>query len=70
MLGARSASNDHEQVVVRPWQWTDPTYTFAIPTTIGRLRAVTVDPIGRMADKDQSNDQIVIDPGTQEVIGN
>ena len=49
--------------VLAPWQWTDPTYTFTVPGRIVQLAAVTLDPLGRTADVDRSNDRVELPEG-------
>jgi hypothetical protein len=69
MLGSRTDHPVGKTWHVLPaWNWTDPTYTFAIPGRIDRIHAVAVDPFSRQADNDRDNDQLILTPGTQGVI--
>lgn len=45
-------------ITLPPWQWTDPTYSFAVNGTLADFAAIMLDPIGRMADMDRGNDRI------------
>lgn len=66
MLGARKESPEGEkQTVLSPWLWTAPEYTVGLPLAIGRVHAIMLDPNGRLADKDRSNDTVNLPPGTQ-----
>ncbi len=69
MLGARrEAPQGSPQIVQRPWIWTAPEYTLALAAPLSRLSAVVIDPNGRLADKDRSNDPIQLVPGTEGVV--
>jgi hypothetical protein len=64
-LGARKEQPAGHWQTLRPWRWTDPTYTFTIAVPIAKVQRVEIDPIGRLADVDRKNDGISIGPGTQ-----
>jgi hypothetical protein len=64
-LGARQEQPAGHWQTLRPWRWTDPTYTFTIAVPIAKVQRVEIDPIGRLADVDRKNDGISIGPGTQ-----
>ena len=53
--------------VLPAWNWTSPTYSFVVPGRVDRVKAVTLDPFGRQADADRSNDQVVIGDGVDGV---
>ncbi|MCB0792777.1 MAG: M1 family metallopeptidase [Flavobacteriales bacterium] len=56
-LGAKSADSEGYRFTVLPaWQWTDPTYSFALPVRSGPPLRVVLDPTQRLADIDRSND--------------
>lgn len=64
MLGAKPAGGESWSFTALPaWQWTDATYTFAVPGRIGQVSAVTIDPLDRTADIDRSNDRVVFPAG-------
>lgn len=68
-LGARTeplAIGPYQQLPA--WQWTDPTYTIVLPARISSIQAISIDPFGRLADSDRSNDQLLLEPGTQGVM--
>lgn len=65
MRGPRPAGSEAEPfTTLIPWQWTDPTYTFSVPGRIAQLAAVVLDPVGRTADVDRSNDRVELPEGT------
>ena len=63
-LGARKEQPTGHWQTLKPWQWTDPTYTFTIVTPISAIKQVEIDPFGRLADVDRNNDSISTGPGT------
>ncbi len=67
MLGAPRELPGPRVQVQAPWQWTDPTYTFAVHMPISAISSVHVDPEGRTADGDRTNDDLQLDPATQGV---
>ncbi|MFT3885669.1 MAG: M1 family metallopeptidase [Flavobacteriales bacterium] len=69
MLGAkREPVAGLPATALRPWQWTDPTYTFAVALPMARIKAIVLDPLSRTPDVDRSNDQILLSPGTEGVV--
>lgn len=65
MRGARPPESDREAFeALGPWQWTDPYYAFALPLAITDIAAVTLDPLGRTADMDRSNDHVQLPAGS------
>lgn len=69
MLGAKhEAVLGLEPHVLRAWQWTDPTYTFAVRMALANIKAITLDPLSRLPDVDRSNDQLILAPGTEGVV--
>lgn len=64
--GSKTAASDREAFIVLPsWQWTDPTYTFSVKGDITFVAAATLDPLQRTADKDRSNDAVVLPEGAR-----
>ncbi|MCB9184489.1 MAG: M1 family metallopeptidase [Flavobacteriales bacterium] len=53
---------------LRPWQWTDPTYTFTVPGSFNKLAGVVIDPKGRTADIDLTNDAVELPEGATGVV--
>jgi hypothetical protein len=53
MRGVKSELKGAE--VLKDWPWTYPTYSFTLPYSISEIVSITIDPSGRMADVDQSN---------------
>ncbi len=64
-LGARKERPAGIWQTLKPWQWTDPTYSFIIATPISQVQEVKVDPFGRLGDVDRKNDSLTINPGPQ-----
>jgi len=48
-----------------PWQWTDPTYTLTIPGPLAAIKSVTIDPLGRTAEIDATNNTVEFPLGTE-----
>ena len=64
--GSKAHGSDREAfVTLPPWQWTDPTYTFSVKGDITFVAAATLDPLQRTADKDRSNDAVVLPEGAR-----
>jgi Peptidase family M1 domain len=55
MRGTKPAENDIERTVAPDWQWTNPTYELVIPEKLKEIQSVQIDPSGRLADVDKSN---------------
>lgn len=61
MLGARKEQPEGKTWnVLRPWQWTDPEYSFTFPLPMARMKQVDLDPFFRMGDADRTNDSFVV----------
>lgn len=70
MLGARAeAPEGMAWTTLRPWPWTDPTYTFTIPVPLSGIQRIELDPMGRLGDSDRSNDGLSVTPGMQGTWG-
>jgi hypothetical protein len=69
MLGAKPAGSEpYAFTALPPWPWTNPDYTFALPVPMARIAGIRIDPTGRVADEDRSNDELLISEGMQGVI--
>lgn len=69
MLGARKEHRDgHAFTTLAPWQWTDPSYTFAVPVPMALIKRVDIDPFDRQGDVDRSNNGVSIGTGVQGVL--
>lgn len=44
-----------ERTVLNDWSWAKPSYTFELPIDLGDIQKIQIDPTGRMADVDASN---------------
>lgn len=67
--GAKQPDGDREPLtVLRPWQWTNPSYTFTIPGDISNLAGVVLDPFRRTADMDRDNDAVDLPEGARGLV--
>ncbi|MBD0401923.1 MULTISPECIES: M1 family metallopeptidase [unclassified Flammeovirga] len=55
MRGAKKSEIEGKWVQLEDWPWTHPTYTIAIPTKDAKLKKVEIDPSGKVADIDRTN---------------
>ena len=68
-LGVKSPSSEAEAfTALRPWQWTDLTYTFTVPGSFGKLAGVVIDPKRRTADIDLTNNTVELPEGATGVV--
>ncbi|MBK9758833.1 MAG: M1 family metallopeptidase [Flavobacteriales bacterium] len=69
MLGSRQKELEKADFqTLRPWNWTSPEYTFAIPRSMSTIKAITVDPQMRMPDMKRENDQVILEPASEGFI--
>jgi len=67
--GAKRPGSDREDfTVLQSWQWTDPSYSFSVKGDISTVAAATIDPLQRTADKDRSNDAVVLPEGARGMV--
>lgn len=59
----RPGSEKFTFTTLEPWQWTDPTYTLDLPVEFTRIKSIMIDPSGRLADMDRSNNGIELPDG-------
>lgn len=58
MLRARKETpNNATWNVLKPWPWTDPTYTFTVPIPFAQVHEVIIDPFERSGDLDMTNNR-------------
>ena len=56
MLGAKAGGSENFSFIqAKPWQWTDLLYELVVPGKLKELERVVIDPGGRLADVDRSN---------------
>ena len=55
MRGSKPAESDRKRTLLPRHRWVDTTYTFEIPERIKRIAKIEIDPSGRMADVDPSD---------------
>lgn len=60
MLGSKKAEGSQPYAVHEPWTWAERTYHVLFDRKIFDLRKVEIDPTRRMADVDQSNNQLIL----------
>lgn len=66
MLGGRQEGlMGKEWTTLPPWQWTDPTYSFALPGPLEGVRRIVLDPFERTGDQDAGNDILDLPPGVE-----
>lgn len=69
MLGSKSAkSEDYPFEVAEPWVWTHKSYELVLDMPLESVKAVIIDPFGRLADVDRENDSLLIPQGMKGII--
>lgn len=67
--GAKRPGSEKEPfTALRPWQWTNPSYTFTVRGDISTLAEVVLDPLRRAADMDRDNDAVELPEGARGVV--
>ncbi|MBK9177868.1 MAG: M1 family metallopeptidase [Flavobacteriales bacterium] len=67
--GAKRPDSEKEPfIALRPWQWTDPSYTFTVRGDITALAGVLLDSLRRTADMDRDNDSVELPEGARGVV--
>ena len=61
MRGEKEAETDEKRIVHKDWPWTNPTYTLVIDRSVSDIASVEIDPSGRMADINRSNNKWLAD---------
>ncbi len=70
MMQAKKPNNyDMKRTVLKDWPWTHPYYEFSIGVSDRRIQSVVIDPSGRMADIDRTNNRWPKEKGL-EIRGN
>ena len=64
MRGEKPAESDIKRIVMEDWPWVYPVYDLTIPKPLATIERIEVDPSGRMADIDRSDNYY---PETKEV---
>jgi hypothetical protein len=44
-----------ERKILSDWSWAKPSYSFELPVALSQIQKIEIDPTGRMADVDASN---------------
>jgi hypothetical protein len=60
MRGEKSAESTIERIILKDWAWTHPEYQFDIDIPYEDIVSIEIDPSGRLADIDRSNNKISI----------
>lgn len=55
MWGEKQAEANISRIAMEPWPWVYPIYDFTIPKTLETIEYIDIDPSGRMADIDRSD---------------
>jgi len=55
MRGEKDPEGEYERTVLQDWPWTFPTYQLMITRPKSEIQQITLDPSGKMADIDRSN---------------
>jgi hypothetical protein len=55
MRGEKPNETNQERIVLKDWSWAQKTYEFVLAVTPENIASIAIDPTGRMADIDQSN---------------
>lgn len=55
MRGEKPAENEMKRTVLEDWMWVYPTYSFEIDAPASSIKSIVIDPSGRLADIDSSN---------------
>lgn len=51
----RGEKNEDSVTLLKDWPWTYPSYSFTVPFSQAEIKTIEIDPTGRMADVNQSN---------------
>lgn len=63
MRGNKPSEREEVKYEILPdWQWTNPSYRFAIPADKGKISSVQIDPSGRLADVKPANNLYKVNP--------
>lgn len=62
-----SKSTEKEWLVVDAWPWTNTEYRLTMDIPVNEILSVMIDPTGRMADIDPTNDFIEIEQGEEQI---
>ena len=60
MFGNKPAEDGTKRYVQEEWPWTNPNYTVALARPVNQIREIEIDPSGRMADVDRSNNKLTV----------
>jgi len=55
MRGEKAAENETKRTVLEDWTWVNPTYSFTVSAAAKSISTITIDPSGRLADVEKSN---------------
>ncbi|MBL7874676.1 MAG: M1 family peptidase, partial [Cyclobacteriaceae bacterium] len=60
MMGGKPKENSTKRTDLTPWPWVNPTYTFSLPTKVGKIESIEIDPSLRMADISRKNNKVIL----------
>lgn len=55
MRAEKPNETNGERKILSDWSWAKPSYTFELPIALSQIQKIEIDPTGRMADVDASN---------------
>lgn len=55
MRAEKPNETSRERKILRDWSWAKPSYSFELPVALSQIQKIEIDPTGRMADVDASN---------------
>ena len=61
MRGEKNDDGSIAREVLKDWPWTNPSYTFEINRPSSEIVSIEIDPSGRVADIDRSNNKIIME---------
>lgn len=57
MRSEKAKQNEGERIVLDDWPWTHPEYEFSLPREISKVKRIIIDPSGKLADIDRSDNR-------------
>lgn len=60
MRGEKPNESSLERIIGTDWAWTHPTYQFQLDIPLSTIEKIEIDPSGRMADVDKSNNVLIL----------
>ncbi len=64
MRGEKANDTDYSRTLMQDWPWVFPTYLMIVPRNVDEIESIEIDPSGRMADINRSNNSY---PGSESI---